>query len=259
MFHALFGMPFCSNWFLGGHPFRRYDCSCLCDSIKDACCFASQVSVNPNNYDVLTFWVLGRESPPVTLTAWQKLLHSILKRPLPTSKEYFKRVVLACRLKRDDKLLLKAFKEVPVNALEQTLPDGKVTMTKLDRGVINASLVIAATGILAKVVTVLAGIHVDWTLLATAATGLIGIQAWTQYKNKHMAYLNEHSRMMFFKNIANNRGLLTLLVDRAEDEIFKEALLAYSFLLTNRPPSGFDESKDVDLGKFTLRTRLSSG
>ena len=176
----------------------------------------------------------------------------MLGRPLPTSKEYFKRVVLACRLKRDDKLLLKAFKEVPVNALEQTLPDGKISMTKLDRGVINTSITIAAGGVIAKLVTVLAGIHVDWTLLATAATGLIGIQSWTHYKNKHLAYLNEHSRMMFFKNIANNRGLLTLLVDRAEDEVFKEALLVYSFLLTNRPPSAFEEIKESDLGKYAF-------
>ena len=211
-----------------------------------------QVSVNPNNYDVLTFWALGRESPPVRVTTWEKIVSKMLGRSLPTSKEYFKRVVLACRLKRDDKLLLKAFKEVPVNALEQTLPDGKISMTKLDKGVINTSIIIAAVGVVAKVVTILAGIHVDWTLLATAVTGLIGIQSWTHYKNKHLAYLNEHSRMMFFKNIANNRGLLTLLVDRAEDEVFKEALLVYSFLLTNRPPSAFDEIKESDLGKFTF-------
>ncbi len=208
------------------------------------------MSVNPNKYDVLTFWVLGKESPAAAVTTWDRILHRVLQRPLPTSKEFYKRVVLACRLKRDDKLLLKAFKEVPVNALEQTLPDGKVTMTKLDAGVINASIAIAALGVLAKVVTILAGIHVDWTLLATAATGLIGIQAWTRYKNKHLAYLNEHSRMMFFKNIANNRGLLTLLVDRAEDEVFKEALLVYTFLLTNRPPSAYQETKVSDLGKY---------
>ena len=195
---------------------------------------------------------MGRESPAVRVTTWEKIVSKMLGRSLPTSKEYFKRVVLACRLKRDDKLLLKAFKEVPVNALEQTLPDGKISMTKLDKGVINTSIIIAAVGVVAKVVTILAGIHVDWTLLATAVTGLIGIQSWTHYKNKHLAYLNEHSRMMFFKNIANNRGLLTLLVDRAEDEVFKEALLVYSFLLTNRPPSAFDEIKESDLGKFTF-------
>jgi hypothetical protein len=43
--------------------------------------------------------------------------------------------------------------------------------------------------------------------------------------------------MLYFKNIANNRGLLTLLVDRAEDELFKKLALTYSFLLANRPPS----------------------
>ena len=38
-----------------------------------------------------------------------------------------------------------------------------------------------------------------------------------------------------FQNIANNRGLITLLVDRAEDESLKEAILTYAFILNSRP------------------------
>lgn len=58
----------------------------------------------------------------------------------------------------------------------------------------------------------------------------------------------------FIQNIANNRGLLTLLVDRAEDETFKEALLSYAFLLLSRP--AMMRQKPVDqvlpshLGKY---------
>ena len=171
----------------------------------------------------------------------------MMRRSVPTPLEYFKRVVVAVRLKKDDKLLLKAFKEVPANALEQLLPDGKVLMTKFDKGVIAASGAIALTGVLAKVVTWLAHMHVEWTLILTGVTGLVGIQAWTTYKNRHLSYVNDHSRMLYFKNIANNRGLLTLLVDRAEDEIFKETLLTYTFLLTSRPPSTMDKDSSEHL------------
>jgi hypothetical protein len=61
------------------------------------------------------------------------------------------------------------------------------------------------------------------------------------------------SRMLYFKNIANNRSLLTLLVDRAEDETFKEALLTYTFILKNRPPSHVTtggEGSPTDLGTY---------
>ena len=203
--------------------------------------------MNPDAYDVLTMWALGRERPEVKITPLQKWLNKLLLRPVPKPAEYYKRVVLASRLKRDDKLLLKAFKEVPVNALEQLLPDGKIKMTKFDKGVISTSLFIAAAGIVGKIVTILAGVHFDWTLVLTGITGAVGVQHWTTYKNRHLGYLNEHARMLFFKNIANNRGLLTLLVDRAEDEIFKEAILVYTCLLANRPPSLFSEDSDETL------------
>ena len=48
------------------------------------------------------------------------------------------------------------------------------------------------------------------------------------------------NRTLYYNNIANNRGLLALLVDRAEDELFKEAIATYTFLLTHRQPSIHD-------------------
>lgn len=196
-----------------------------------------QVSVDMDKYDILRFWALGKETPPVSTTFLQRLVNRIRGQKPPTPLTYYKRVVVAVRLKKDQKLILKSFKEVPVNALEMLLPDGKVTMSKLDKGVITTSAAIAFAGILAKIVTALADLNVDWTLVFTGVTGFVGIRSWTVYKNRRNAYMVDLSRMLYFKNIANNRGLLTLLVDRAEDESFKEALLVYSFLLTQRPPS----------------------
>ena len=116
---------------------------------------------------------------------------------------------------------LNPYLQVPVNALEQLLPDGTIKMSKFDKGLVTAAGAVALTGILAKVVTLLAHMHVDWTLLVTGVMGLAGVQAWTTYKNRHLRYVNDLARMLYFKNIANNRGLLALLVDRAEDELFK--------------------------------------
>nr|KAG5707520.1 hypothetical protein BaRGS_012024 [Batillaria attramentaria] len=196
-----------------------------------------RVSVNPDRYDILRFWVLGRENPDPEPTLLQKLINRILRRQPKRSVEYYKRVVVAIRLKKDSKLLLKAFKEIPVHNLEMLLPDGTIRMSTMDKSVLTASVFIATAGVVAKIVTVLASLQVDWMLLLTLVTGAIGVRAWTTYKNRRNAYLVDASRTLYFKNVANNRGLLTLLVDRAEDESFKEALLTYTFLLTTRPPS----------------------
>ena len=176
--------------------------------------------------------------------------------PVKPSVEYYKRVVVAIRLKKDTKLLLKAFKEIPVNNLEMILPDGTLKMNRLDKGVLTASLFIAASGLVAKAVTVLAHMNLDWMLLVTFVTGVIGIQAWSSYKNRRNAYLVQMSRMLYFKNLANNQGLLASIVSRAEDESFKEALLVYTFLLTSRLQAArckANKPQASQLGKFCFR------
>ena len=209
--------------------------------------------MNTDNYDVLRLWALGKEVPPVRLTILQTIINYLFKRSPSQPAEFYKRVVLAVRLKRDDKLLLKAFKEVPITDLSKLLPDGKISMSKRDKALVTSLASIAAVSILAKVVTLLAHLHIDWMLIFTGVTGAAGVASWTSYKNRHLQYVNDLSRTLYFKNIANNRGLLTLLVDRAEDELFKEALLVYTFLLTNRAPSSKlkddDEIGPNDLGE----------
>ncbi|ESO98305.1 hypothetical protein LOTGIDRAFT_231385 [Lottia gigantea] len=214
-----------------------------------------RVSVNPTKYDVLRYWALGKEKPEKEISFMEKLRSKILRQPPRRPLEYYKRVVVAIRLKKDMKLMLKAFKEVPVNALEMLLPDGTIKMNTTDKGILVTSGVIAGVGIIAKLVTVLADLNVDWMLIFTAVMGTIGVRSWTVYKNRRNAYLVDVSRTLYFKNIANNRGLLTLLVDRAEDESFKEALLTYTFLLTQRSAlTNLRESKlqsSADLGGLT--------
>lgn len=195
-----------------------------------------RVSVDRNKFDVLKIWALGKERPEIKLP-WYKSLFFKSKGEVPKKPEYYKRVVIAIRFKRDQKLLLKSFKEVPVNNLEMLLPEGRILMSKYDKSVITAMVVFGGLSALAKAVTYLASMNVNAMLWIMGLTGVIGVNALTRYKNKRNAYLADLNRMLYFKNIANNRGLITLLVDRAEDESFKEALLVYTFLLTNRSPS----------------------
>ena len=200
---------------------------------------------------MIRYWVLGKEVPKEVPTFVEQLIMKVLGKPLPkTEIEYYKRVVVAVRLKRDDKLLLKIFKEVPVNALEQLLPDGRVKMRKFDWGLVAAATAVASAGVLMKLVTHLADISSDWMLVTSGVAAFIAFQGWNVYRKRRTAFLLDLNRMLYFKNIANNCGLLSLLVDRAEDELFKECLLTYTFLLTNRPPTAqkkpvTDQSSDV--------------
>ena len=207
--------------------------------------------MDSTRYDVLKFWALGKETPKLMVPWYQKLIQKYTGPPTPI--QYYKRVVVAIRLKKDQKLILKSFKEIPVGSLEMMLPNGKIRIRTFDKWIIASSVSVAAVGIITKVVMLLAHVSQDITPAVSLIMVLIAVRAWTMYKNKRNKYLADLSRTLYFKNIANNRGLLALLVDRAEDESFKEALMVYSFLLANRPASAREKSSSKqqpsDLGK----------
>ena len=79
---------------------------------------------------------------------------------------------------------------------------------------------------------------------ATALALLAGIAGlgsfiWKQFnnfKNRKLRFLQSLTENLYFKNLDNNAGVFHRLIDDAEEEECKEAILAYSFLLAQ--PSG---------------------
>ena len=190
------------------------------------------VSVNPTNYDILRIWVVGKEFEPVDAgPLYSRIATRIIhyfKPSLPI--ERYKRVVIAIRAKKQSKLLLKAFKDIRCGNLEQLLPGGKIRMNQFDQRILAGMLTIGGASIVIKLVSFLADYKVSWTYIAISVAGFIALRAWNMYKNKRNAYLVRLGQTLYFNSIANNRALLTLLADRAEDEVFKVTLLAYTFL-----------------------------
>lgn len=189
-----------------------------------------QVGVDIDKYDVLRFWVLGRETVHHQHNLLNKLRLMLTGQSTRSQFLSYKRVIAAVRLKKNDKLTLKAFKDIPSSELEKLLPAGKIKMGRFDRYMIVASVSLSSLGILAKFITVLAKMTVNWMLGFAAITGLFGLRGFIAYQNKKSKYLSTLNSMLYYKNIANNRGLITLIADRAEDESFKEALLSYSLI-----------------------------
>jgi hypothetical protein len=55
---------------------------------------------------------------------------------------------IAIRLKGNQKLLLKAFKEVPINNLEMLIPDGRIMISKFDKSLLAVSAFFALSSVL---------------------------------------------------------------------------------------------------------------
>jgi hypothetical protein len=54
-----------------------------------------------------------------------------------------------------------------------------------------------------------------------------------KFKNRKIKFMKALSDNLYFKNLDNNTGVFHHLADTAEEEEFKEAILAYYFLLTS--------------------------
>ena len=197
------------------------------------------VSVDTSKYDVLRFWVLGEDTTNFELSSVIERLKYYSKRlmgKVPEAIPRYKRVVVAVRTKKESKLMLKAFKDIPRNSLEYLLPEGRIRMKRTDKGVIATTMFIALTSGALKFASSLSQYQVPFSYIAGLITCLVALRAWNAYKNKRNSYLLSLSKLLYFKTVANNRALLALIVDRAEDETFKSTLVAYTFLRAMTKP-----------------------
>lgn len=201
------------------------------------------VSVDPSEYELLRMWTRGQEHKKISPYAYAKnFIGSLLKpreKPAMNSRTYT-RVFLAVRSKGDKKLHLKVFKEIPADKLEHLLPRGKIKMSAFDKGILVSSVLVGACLPFTRILPLLSNFKIQWIWGGVGLAVLMAGRAWVSYKNKRNYYLANLATTLYFKTVANNRGVLTLLTDRAQDEEFKEALLAYTFLLCPAKSHSFD-------------------
>jgi hypothetical protein len=67
------------------------------------------------------------------------------------------------------------------------------------------------------------------------------VKQWLKFKNRKILFMKTLADNLYFKNLDNNEGVLNHVIDGAEEEECKEALLAYYFLLKH--PAGMTEAQ----------------
>jgi uncharacterized protein DUF3754 len=135
---------------------------------------------------------------------------------------------------------LKLFKDIPHMDLEMLLPGTQIQMSLFDRTKIVLPTVsgMAMTGW--KLVAFAAGgIYNSLALIGlaggTISYGLRSFHGYLQTKQRYQLSLTES---LYYKNLDNNAGVLMRLVDEAEEQENREALLAYYFLRRELAPAG---------------------
>lgn len=139
---------------------------------------------------------------------------------------------------RSDVIYLRLFKDVPHVDMEMHLPEQgtKVRMRLIDKAQIGSPIITGIPMLLAKffmAATFNPGLAFG-LLAAPFTAGLNSFFGFQRAKQKHLAYMIRH---LYYLTLANNASVINRLIDSAEEEDFKETILAYYFLWqgTNDP------------------------
>ncbi|CAF1162371.1 unnamed protein product [Rotaria sordida] len=204
------------------------------------------VKIDGYDYDVLKFWILGREQMSIEAKPWWKRFFK--KNNQSISRDYFKRVILAVRLKGQDRLYLKAFRDIPLQNLTQLLPVGKLQMGNFEQQLIRLTFLIGAGTFVTHLITTMANYQVPGLVIGgSSLTLLFGLLSLRNYHRSKINYLSHMSQLLFYKNIASNKQLLAMIIDRAEDELSKEVLLVYMFILWKQRQNMTLTNKNLEL------------
>ena len=153
--------------------------------------------------------------------------------------------------------IIKLFQNVPKADLEMLFPNSKVRMKTIDKLIIGVPAAVSGVVVivtkLGATLILIASVLAFWLGLSkeeaqlnqkhliTLGAGLATLGGFlfrqiNKFKNRKIKFMKALSDNLYFKNLDNNAGVFHHLIDAAEEEEVKEAILAIFFLMTqNRP------------------------
>lgn len=181
----------------------------------------------------------------------------------------YRRLVVMIKLRKHKRIpdtidtedvFLKVFKDIPRMDLEMVLPGTSLQMPWHQQLKLGGSLV----GTLGwGIYSLFTKLTIAITALVTTATtfaisaaefalfapfGILlgyGYKQWHGYQITKQQYAKMLVESLYYQNLGNNAGVLTRLIDEAEEQECRETLLAYYYLWKHAPAEGWD-SKQLD-------------
>jgi hypothetical protein len=152
-------------------------------------------------------------------------------------------------------IYLKMFKDIPQIDIDMLLPNNGVKFRSFDRIMLwvsggGSAVYALVISILKLVAVVISPVLLVMTLFGFGGTLFRQIMSVINTRNR---YMMELVQKLYFHNISNNQGALTLLIDEAEEEDIKEDALLYAFLLKQPAPW-----RDLDRAKSEVEAFLNA-
>ena len=140
------------------------------------------------------------------------------------------------------KIYIKFFRNIPESDLEMIFPNPKPEMKFIHKMQIFLPL-LAGFGVLIQKTIIgpyfnpgsnpLQGGTLYGLIAFLIVLGGYVLRTFLGYKNVVQSFLGEIAKSLYFKDKGNNQGVFTMLIDSAEEQECKEAMMAYYFLLNS--------------------------
>jgi Protein of unknown function (DUF3754) len=157
---------------------------------------------------------------------------------------------------RSGAVLFKYFRDIARGDLEALFPNVRVVMSVFDQFALGVPAIVGGVPILLKLASTLTvlfavigfylGVHgtihdKDTEQALAALSGLFALGAfmlrqWGNFHRQSLIHQKQVTDNIYYRNINNNSGIFNYLIGEAEEQDWKEALLAYYGLLTAAAP-----------------------
>lgn len=208
------------------------------------------VRLNPALIESVTVWVRGRGTKAIRARTWRAPIQGALVQTL-----VYRRLVVVARLRNQQHVLLKLFKDIPVRDVEALLPHAEVQMSWRDRVLVFGGGTWTVWTILPKLLTasLLAISQLVWVVLVPLGM-LIG-RTVLGYRQARHNRTSQRTHNLYYQNLANNAGVIHSLASMIADEEVKETLLLYAFCCNaRRGPATTAQIVDDELDAFLHET-----
>jgi Protein of unknown function (DUF3754) len=204
--------------------------------------------------------IIGKRTRRHWLKFWQK--HDVA---VPT----FLRMAILLKQKQHRRLgrnadtehvFLKLFKDIPTMDLEMLLPGTRIRMRLSSRGKLGASILgsIAYVGWkISESIVAVATLSL-WALYGPLALVLgYAYKTWSGFTKTKQTYMLQLTQSLYYQNLDNNGGVIYRLLDEAEDQETREALLAYFYLWRYGNERGWTAAELDDFVELDLEKKLN--
>ena len=245
---------------LNAANFQKITKTDLEEALKEESLFKIRLRVNFTDFEEVLFYQRGESTKKETLVKF----FGLKKEPIIFTN--YERVLIFIKFKEEDyfkaknqkalyftpgSTIIKLFQDVPKADLEMLFPNSEVRMKTIDKLIIGipalvSGIVVIATKLgasillIASVISFWLGLnqkevrieqqHLIALGLGLATLGGFLFKQTNKFKNRKIKFMKALADNLYFKNLDNNIGVFHHLIDSAEEEEFKEAILSYYFI-----------------------------